>query len=512
LLWFGITDIVVHPHPGWSGLTITVTRPDGTTETLGLFTTDTTGGTGTVYVPNMEGTYYFQVHFPEQIQPYQHPTWEYAVPAGTVMKASSSEQVSLTVTEEQQPLYPGVPLPTEYWTRPINAQFREWSSIAGSWLQNIHSVRPTSPHSQYNPYTEAPDTAHVLWRKQDIMGGLVGGEFGSHGFDDGTAYESKFSAFIIGGILYRNVPWPARSHYQGIRAIDLKTGEELWFKEGVRMAFGQLMYWDTFNMHGVFAYLWETVGSTWRAYDAYSGEWWYTMNNVPSGHMIMGPNGELLIYTVDLERGWMTLWNSSNIPALRGYPVWEAPDYNFYYASWHPYGKTVDATTGYMWNKTIPAGLPGTVAKIRGEVLLGWNSNPLGSLSDPLVFWALSLKTGQEGQQLFKKEHHVPGNKTWLIRDASFEDNIFVVAEKETRQWYGYSLTSGEKVWGPTESQPVLDWVGFGETWWPDVIADGRLYSGSFIRYRKRSKRNHCHCIAKDFSARQQRTSGGHGS
>ena len=39
----------------WHGFKLTVTRPDGTTETLGPFTSDATGGTWTSYTPTALG-------------------------------------------------------------------------------------------------------------------------------------------------------------------------------------------------------------------------------------------------------------------------------------------------------------------------------------------------------------------------------------------------------------------------------------------------------------------------
>jgi hypothetical protein len=49
LLHVGITDPLASVELGWEGLTVTVAKPDGTTETLGPFKTDATGGTGDVY-------------------------------------------------------------------------------------------------------------------------------------------------------------------------------------------------------------------------------------------------------------------------------------------------------------------------------------------------------------------------------------------------------------------------------------------------------------------------------
>lgn len=71
LIHVGITDPLT-VNFGWEGLTVTVKRPDGQTETLGPFTTDATGGTGTVYVPTMAGNYTLQTHFPAQASKFLH--------------------------------------------------------------------------------------------------------------------------------------------------------------------------------------------------------------------------------------------------------------------------------------------------------------------------------------------------------------------------------------------------------------------------------------------------------
>src|SRR3972149_780422 len=53
LILTGLTKPTTWPQVGWAGVTVTVTKPDGTTQTLGPVTTDTTGMTGIVYVPSM---------------------------------------------------------------------------------------------------------------------------------------------------------------------------------------------------------------------------------------------------------------------------------------------------------------------------------------------------------------------------------------------------------------------------------------------------------------------------
>src|SRR4030042_457844 len=63
----------------WHGMTIAVTKPDGTSQTLGPFTSDSSGGTFTVYTPDKTGNYTFQLNFPGQTITGDNPP-----PTGTI--------------------------------------------------------------------------------------------------------------------------------------------------------------------------------------------------------------------------------------------------------------------------------------------------------------------------------------------------------------------------------------------------------------------------------------------
>jgi len=475
LIWLGISAQCSHPQPGWAGMTVTVTKPDGNTETLGPFTTDTTGSTGTNFTPTIAGNYTLKTNFPEQTMQYTAA----GVPAGTIMEASTSIEYTLTVQQNPVEIYPGLPLPTEYWTRPIDAQKREWSVIAGNWL-----AQPPNLFAQYN---DAPETAHVLWTKPLTMGGLVGGDLGELGFSTGDAYEGKWmtassGSVIICGILYYNVfeGQGGATIEQKVAAVDLRTGEEIWTQtlgKNETLAFGQTMYWQTMNMYGTFSYLWTTVGNTWNAYDAHTGRWVYSITGVPSGTRVYGPNGELLIYTVNSANGWMTKWNSTSV-------VWKTQLEKtggdpYVSASWRPQGLTFNASKGFDWNATIPNGLPGAVQVALDDRLIGTNIPFRALAPTSVVYWGLSIKTGQQGTLLFNKTWQVPsGNLTLGWGTASLEDGIFTIPAKELRAHFAFSLDTGELVWGPTESQEPLDVfdltiprLGFIN------IAYGKLYS-----------------------------------
>jgi outer membrane protein assembly factor BamB len=487
LIGLGITDVIgPNASAGWTGLTVTVTRPDGSNETLGPFRTDSTGGTGTVYIPSMVGTYYLQTNFPQQ---------DYL---GITRLASTSEKLALVVQQEPVAFYPGVPLPTEYWTRPIDAQIREWYSIAGSWL--------TTPDNLFAPYNDGPESAHILWVKPLTLGGEVGGELGlvgsgptSVGMETGDAYEGKWSnRLILMGRLYYTTG--AYDRPREIHCVDLHTGEELWaktFLDNQTIAFGQLFYWQSYNVQGTFAYLWVTVGTTWTAFDAFTGEWRATITDVPSGTNIFGPNGEVYRYSASLTGGYMTLWNMSALVS------WEASwgsafSLRQYNASSGTYRSLLsngtlgaETTTGaadrakraWAWNITIPKGLRGSVRAVNlTDRVVGASIN-----TTDVVVWAFSLEKGQEGMLLFNKDWKAPaawavGNQTieWMTSSLrNDEEKVGVLFSKETYQNYGFSLETGDYLWGPTTPpQYYLDALEDTKAG-ARVIAYGKLYSAS---------------------------------
>ena len=493
LLHIGITDRLVSEEFGWEGLSVTITKPDGTTETLSDIKTDPTGGTGRVYVPTMAGNYTLQTHFPEQLNPADvPPSFGVAIPKGTVMEASDSEKLTLVVQEEPIPYYPGVPLPTEYWTRPINAQFREWSAIAGNWLWGY----PNVPYNLIVPNNDGPETAHVLWTHPMVTGGLAG-DLDSHDYHMGDAYEGFFvGSIIIDGKLFYNkfnaIGGNNVDNY--VVAVDMHTGETLWERalttpEGQRVDLdnGWLMYWDSFDVHGVFAYLVAETGSVWNMFDPTDGRWLFTLTDIPGGSTIIGPKGELLRYQVNQAAGYMTMWNSTNV--IDAY--WGTDPVSPNWGAWRPQGKVINATgpcpvtystpfglNGYQWNVSIPDDLPGIVRTVLEDRVIGVE------ITDTEVnSWGLSLKPGQEGQLLFDKTWQAPSE--WatgsLFVDweaVSGEDNVFVLWARETREHYAFSTETGDYLWGPTPPEQYLNIYKVTlEKYGDSKIVYGKLFS-----------------------------------
>ena len=483
LLHIGITDPLMVTTHKWRGLTVIVEKPDGSTETLGPFDTDATGGTGGIVTPNQIGTYYLHTHFPSQ---WYNTTFRNGYQE-ILYQESDSAVLELVVQADQIPYYPGHSLPSQYWTRPIDAQLREWGAVAGSWL--------TPPRNLYAPYNDGPESAHILWTTDLEMGGWVGGDL-YNSMENGDAYEGKFiNPVIINGILYYpNINTQGRGSVPieelETVAVDLHTGEQLWSKplldlNGVSqpLSFGQTFMWDSFNLHGVYTYLVTAVGrgiSTMNFHDAFTGDWSFTIEDVPSGTNLFGPKGELYRYTVDLNNGWMTLWNSSRTvqPQLTG----TTND-----GSWGRYLNTADyprifpASRGIEWNITIPK-MPGSVNTVYFEDRLIGSSVS----NTEIELWGISLEPGKEGTLLFDEKWTPPAywaegrvnefgfGGGWML--FSQEDMVGTYFVKETTEHYGFSLETGKYLWGPSEPQYYLDALEDTPVQ-SRAIAYGKLYS-----------------------------------
>ena len=466
---------------GWTGLTVTVVYPDNTTHTLGPFTTDSTGSTYTTFTPTEVGTYKFTTNFPEQTNPGTFFNMEGGnmIFADTIMKASTSETIDLIVQQEPLPNYPGHALPTEYWSRPIDPQLREWYSISGNWLS-----RPDNSLALYND--DAPETGHVLWANPLTTGGLTGGLWGDGqvpaSSETGDAYEGKFpNSIAMNGILYyqrTDIGTP-----NAIIAVDLHTGEQWLFRNDTSLGFGQILYFNSFNYDGVFTYVWSVSGSTYTAYDPFTGLQQIRFNNVPSGVQYFGPSGEILIMQMDYANRWMALWNSTAC-GQQAAGSWDEGSIG----SWgsQTQGFTFDAsnTKCYSWNVSIPAGLtPSTsffapILKVLPDRVMSVVFN-----QTQVRVWAVSTAEGSRGTLLFDKTWQAPtewleGSNTIQYVGATnyVQNGVFAVWDKELRKHYGFSTETGSYLW-QTDSEMWLDAYGWGNaehTWY---FAYNKLYS-----------------------------------
>ena len=452
----------------WSGLTVSIAKPDGTTETKGPFKLDAVASGFTTFTPTAVGKYYLKVSFPGQIINVSATVQNNYLP-------SQSALVELTVQQEQITYWQNLPLPTGYWTRPLNAELRGASSVASYWLAagatGPHGPRAYDSMGNFNPYGAAPDTAHVLWTREVAFGGVVGGAFGDNVYYPGETYERKFQPpIIMNGRLYYNLKLGSGSNlWDGAYCVDMYTGETIWYINATNknyqfFTFGQLLDVQTPNQHGVIPYLWSVQGTTYKMYDPFTGDWILDIVGVPSGSMVTGEKGEFLIYTLNAAGNYMTLWNSTKA-------IYPTIDTSW---RWMIAPTTVNVTAGFQWNVTLPD-VPGNqgITKINHDTIYARStiqSAPTAIMTDV----AYDIKDGKQAQQLWVQNRTYDGT----IMNGPMADGVFTTFVKETMVWYGYDIFTGAQKWGPT--QPYTSAWGMYQPYADSSYGYGKFFAGGY--------------------------------
>ena len=480
--------------------TLTITAPSGKIDSQHWdVIEDTTSVQYYQYTPSEIGEYTLKFDYPEQ-------TYEWGGAYQGDIFTAASKTITLTVQEEPIPAnIDSYPLPTEYWTRPIEGQNTYWFSIASNWLGRPYITGAGASYGipgAYQPYGQAPNSAHVMWTKPIQFGGVVGGAdtaIPGEMYYSGLSYNVRFgNPIIMQGMLFYQEPYGNAGGSGGLFgtggdyvAVNLQTGQEEWRIDpaatGTMLvpSFGYLYSYENENQHGVlpngllvapYTYggtptPYGVMGgiSAWAAYDPSTGKL-TSMNitNIPSGVATSGPSGEYLIYTLtnlgsNSNPNWyLAQWNSSNVfggnQGMMGAGNW--------------YSGTVNANTpsAYDWNISIPS-LKGTgwnvgqaslsvlpLVSLDNMMLLtqgsfGGHPGDYGATitTDPGNITAISLQSGSTGHVLWSQTYQPePGNNTRLITEWDPDNGVFIFADKETMTHSGYSLDNGNKLWGPT--------------------------------------------------------------
>jgi hypothetical protein len=449
-MWLSMTPITASGLEGdrWT-FNVDVTKPDGTTQKLGTYTSDAVGSAYTTFTPTEIGTYTFQMSFPGQ-----HITgWDsYRTrQIDNYYQPSTSKPATLVVQQEQIEPWEETPLPTGPWSRPINSENREWSQISGNWLQfnyNASFATRFGHGGGFNPYTTAPNSAHIVWTKPLDFGGIVGGEYGSVSYYTGQSYENKWqSPIIINGRLFYNQRLGSSAYY-GAVCVDLRTGEEIWRKANMSINTGQVLDYETFNQHGAIPYLWTTTGNVWKMYDAFTGELILTVENLPQGTAgmfspissatIIGEDGSLIIYMLDGTNNWLSRWNSTTAISPPTSAAWGV-------GQWRPpFGGKVNWTDGLEWNVTIPD-VPGTqsITRVGSDIILA--TSHIKTTPPTVVHIGYDMKTGQ--QLWMHNRTNQYDSETTTFNFGLLLNGVYTEYIKEKMQWVGYSATTGEQLW-----------------------------------------------------------------
>jgi len=444
---------------------LTIVKPDGTTETQNFpLIDDTTGVQMYPYTPNQVGTYTLNFKYAGQTY-----TWSGTYNNDKFLPADATT----TFVVQEEPLPAAIetyPHPTEYWTRPIEGENTGWFAIASNWLNGpfIRSGATSTGGAGYGRFQSdgiGPNSAHIMWTKPLQDGGVVGGSTaGNNGatYYMGGSYNVRFSgAIVMYGRLYYQESYGNSGGGGMYKAIDLRTGEDIWTinatAAGGYPSFGYLYDFDTGNQHGVLPEGLLFTSNFARAYDPSTGVL-TTMNvtSVPSGTEVAGPKGEILRLVLNSANKWLAQWNSSKVVGAasgNAAGIWYSGTVNASQASRYDWNVTIPSLGGGTWSIFRDVLFDDMLLLTQGSLGAGPRTNGVGA-----NITAISLKPGSIGQVLWSRYYPpAPNNVTRTLIAISAEAGTFVAMDKETMTLIGYSLTNGNEVWTTTSDLQAWD-------------------------------------------------------
>ncbi len=132
---------------------------------------------------------------------------------------------------------------------------------------------------------------------------------------------------------------------------------------------------------------------------------------------------------------------------------------------------------------TIVAANTGDVMLCRnGSLPNAYKGSSNGYPQLPYTMFAVNLNAsrGQIGSILWMQTYNPPaGNITMNFGAVDWQTRVFTFNYEETLNWVGYSLDTGNLLWGPTPTQSAFDYYGVGNTML-SVLAYGKMYTSGF--------------------------------
>ena len=288
------------------------------------------------------------------------------------------------------------------------------------------------------------------------------------------------------------------------RAYDAASGLPLFNVTGVPSGSGVVLGPSGEDIKYVFSNAGNTTNPSWylsewnssRMWETFANPWTSASVNVPTLYNDSFTNGTTLP-AADAQYGNVSepaigtpAGTDINSPAAFNYTI---------------YANVVNSSSSlysYDWNTSVPwlnkmgaatigssqgANPASILSTYYGNLMLCRNgSYPALGANNPYTYFAVNLNAsnpvGLGGILWMTTEQPPAGNITTVTyAGADPAAGAFCESYRSSQQFVGYSLTTGQQIWGPTASQPALDYFGStGPGTLADQIAYGNIYSVAY--------------------------------
>ncbi len=453
--------------------TVTITKPDGTKDVIGPL--DSYLGDGTAwfeYTADQVGNWTIKSDFLGMYYPAGQYYNGYIVTntSGTKFTSSvyyepsSDGPYALVVSAEQAASWPTSSLPTDYWTRPVAPHNREWWSILGNWpatgvvgggsnwpanTNKYNVYNGGTMNNYYAAYVLAPNTAHIVWKRQFAIGGLIGGSMGQQSIGESTTVIYGHPTIIYDGRAYQIVQKTFNGVAQPVwQCYDIRTGE---------------VYFELTNITQPPTFIMYDPGGNAGESDANAQPFTATayLGYIGNGRLIKYRpwNGAIVgNYSIDpLTTG--VFYNNPYVLSVQNIGTTANPNYRL--INWTTKGTfdslTTTAGTRIVGNISWPFSNLGNCADFETGIAVSSASviNPATQVATETRLMAASLITGQ---LLWNISSGV--NTGQFSAGIALADHGKYATRFNDGYWYCWDLTSGKFLWkGELSSWP---WGTFG--------------------------------------------------
>ena len=456
---------------------VTIQKPNGTEVplTMDSYRADTTAWFE--YTADQVGIWRLKFEFPGGF----FPAGNYTTHEGAVFSQSADQITSfvksvyyepsstnwqeLTVQEDMVYSWPDLGLPTDYWTRPISPEHREWATISGwfpytglgggaGWPANTNNYKS---NYDFTPYVQAPETSHVVWKEPRSLAGLVGSDWGTFSLLGGGGFGGSITPSIIfNGRCYGTATKALLDGTQATmwQCYDLRTGELYWEQQAQT---------TTMLIFGVFEITTSVVPSSVHLEQGH-GE-------VPGAIEQFGTGA----YLVGITSGTLRKWDpfdgtlALEVPAMDGtlysdpyvYSVQNLGDFfnpNYRLIKWTVNGNTANFAERVVSNITWPLSGLGSVQDFESMVSVqidAVNDLETGAEWVGISMTAVDINTGNV---LWTKDV----NERYYSTAVSVADHGKVAVLMKDGDFWAWDLRTGDLAWMSGQMDYPWDAPSFG--------------------------------------------------